>query len=288
MRVPKVDQLVNSVQESLQLSKEDGEDWDHHQDINRKTLAVWVGFVAFGLPFAMLLFGVGECFRDSISHYYYDDVAGTIFVGMLFFIGAFLFAYHSVPWVTRLSTVAGILAFLVAILPTTGSGCESSAFRGRPFSNISTDADGLVIWTSAQEFQMFSAASLLHFISATFLFSVLAFFCFVIFTRKLDKHYDKDGNLKPEKARRNKVYIACGILMVLAIGTIGLKISPLGASWAFWDRYNLTFWMEAAALWSFGVSWTIKGRLGWLNNTMLGKLVIDPDDRPPANNLTQP
>ncbi|MBC7868032.1 MAG: hypothetical protein H7X88_10920, partial [Gloeobacteraceae cyanobacterium ES-bin-316] len=29
----------------------------------------------------------------------------------------------------------------------------------------------------------------------------------------------------------------------------------------FYNKYALTFWMEAIAVWSFGISWLIKGKM---------------------------
>ena len=61
----------------------------------QRRLAILVGCVAFGLPIVMMIgtFYGNTCFRQSISHYYYAQFLGTLFVGMLVFIGGFLIAY---------------------------------------------------------------------------------------------------------------------------------------------------------------------------------------------------
>ena len=59
-------------------------------------LALGVGLIALFMPVILALGAVmrpGICFRDSLSHFYYDPFLGTVFVGMLVFIGGFLFAY---------------------------------------------------------------------------------------------------------------------------------------------------------------------------------------------------
>ncbi len=55
----------------------------------QRRLAILVGCVAFGLPIVMMIgtFYGNTCFRQSISHYYYAQFLGTLFVGMLVFIG---------------------------------------------------------------------------------------------------------------------------------------------------------------------------------------------------------
>lgn len=269
---------VDTLQRSLGLERDSAEAWDADYEISRRFLASWVGFVALGLPVLMLAAGFGECFRDSISHYYYGGVAGTLFTGLLFFIGSFLLAYRSVKWVTWLATVAGVFAFGVALFPTEGTGCEDGTFTGRPFLELTTDADGRVTDAEAAAFSMAGQAHTAHFISAALLFLILAFFCFFVFTRVLPKHRLPNGGLKPEKALRNRIYVICGIVMLVAMVAIAAKIW-FGDGWSFWTALNLTFGFETFALWAFGVSWALKGRLGPFSDTAVGKLLIDPDDR---------
>ena len=45
------------------------------------------------LVFGIIGYGYMLSFRQSISHYYYAQFLGTLFVGMLVFIGGFLIAY---------------------------------------------------------------------------------------------------------------------------------------------------------------------------------------------------
>ena len=64
--------------------------------VDQRKLALIVGLVALGLP-TCNAFGnciLGACFYDSISHYYYAQFWGDVFVGSLIFIGTFMIAYR--------------------------------------------------------------------------------------------------------------------------------------------------------------------------------------------------
>ena len=60
-----------------------------------------------------------------------------------------------------------------------------------------------------------------------------------------------------EKRKRNQVYVACGVAILVWIALIA-------AYDIFLTRTSVAegkpvFWLESLALWSFGVSWTVKG-----------------------------
>ena len=89
-----------------------------------------------------------------------------------------------------------------------------------------------------------------HFSSATALFLVLAYFALFLFTIS-------GGAPTPQKLMRNGVYRACG-------GTILACILLICLYNVLWRRpsvtaYDPVFWLEAIALWAFGISWFIKG-----------------------------
>ena len=55
----------------------------------------------------------------------------------------------------------------------------------------------------------------------------------------------------PEKKQRNKIYIACGIVMVASVLTI-----------AYFDQVKRSIFVpEAIAIASFGVAWLVKGQM---------------------------
>lgn len=85
--------------------------------------------------------------------------------------------------------------------------------------------------------------------------SCLAYMSLFLFTRSNKPVKERGDN----KKIRNRIYITCGLIMVLAIlvvfvgGFLG-KIPE--------DIYNnnhLTFWMEIVAVEAFGFSWLVKG-----------------------------
>lgn len=93
-----------------------------------------------------------------------------------------------------------------------------------------------------------------HFLCAAALFLVLSYFSLFLFTIT-------DGSPTAQKKTRNKVYRICGVVMLACIGSIPLYYaffanSPIAA-------LKPVFWLEAAALWAFGVSWFVKGKTLW-------------------------
>ena len=63
------------------------------------------------------------------------------------------------------------------------------------------------------------------------------------------------GTMTPEKETRNTIYKICGGIMILSIFIIGIS----GPVFEVSDTSQVTFWFETVALFSFGLSWLIKG-----------------------------
>lgn len=85
-----------------------------------------------------------------------------------------------------------------------------------------------------------------HFGSAGLLFVTLAFFSLFLFTRG-------EGVPTPRKILRNWVYRVTGYLIVLCVVALGVY---------FLVRVEVRYFvfvLEAVALWSFGLSWLVKG-----------------------------
>lgn len=123
----------------------------------------------------------------------------------------------------------------------------------------------------------------IHFLSAAGMFSILAYMSLVVFRAKqteaaVDHRVPAEGGgaamqpeFTPEKRARNRIYLAMGLAILLAMALLTLKSLLAGgmfigdeAGAAFletWDRYNGTFWCEALGLWAFGVSWAVKSKL---------------------------
>lgn len=236
--------------------------------VDQRKLAVLVGVIALGLPFAMILGAlIGACFYDSISHFYYAQFWGDALVGALVFIGTFMIVYRGANRKeSLLATLAGFCAYGVALFPTTGRGCEDEAYSGRALVEFElTDTSGFVTIEPASAthsvFELFSGVDTLHFVAAGLLFAFLAYYAFFVFTRVTEDQRTDDGRLTPHKRTRNRIYIASGIVILFSMAAIALKDR---VGFTGWDNLNLTFWFEALALWAFGVSWMMKGRFfGW-------------------------
>ena len=245
--------------------------------VDQRKLALFVGLIALGLPFAML-FGtvLGACFYDSISHYYYAQFWGDVFVGALVFIGTFLIAYRGGnPAESQIATLAGFCAFGVAALPTSGRGCPLEEFSGRALADFERfdDAKFVTVVPASETnslFELFANASVWHFISAAALFAFLAYYSFRVFTRVKKGQCGEDRAPTAIKRNRNRIYYVSGTLIIVSMAALGLN-ALIGFSG--WNDLNLTFWFEALALWAFGFAWMVKGR--WF----FGMDLMDEEDR---------
>ncbi len=229
-------------------------------------LAFLVGLVAFGLPLILAggaIFG-GSCFRDSISHFYYAQFLGAIFVGLLYFVGGFLIAYTGDTFFEdTLSSVAGFGAFIVASVPTLDSGCEShQTFLSRVFVEVK-NAPPIKVGQAPDQgfFNLFSTASNWHMIAAGILFVYLGLYCLIVLKRVIPQRHEKDGVMIDSKRRRNKLYSICGLTILACVAVLAIKGEIGGPGFLkWWNSLNLTFFVEAIALWAFGIAWFAKGR----------------------------
>jgi hypothetical protein len=184
-----------------------------------------IGVLGAGLPFALVTGGLilqEPVIRSSISSYYHSGMR-NVFVGSLCAIGVFLWSYRGYDRRDRIAgNLAALCALGVAFFPTTPAGAATAGER---------------------------TAGALHFGFAAVMFLTLAYFSLVLF--RITK------NPTPQKLRRNTVYGVCGYVILACIALIPLAgllppDSPLRAR-------APVFWLEAAALLAFGVSWLTKG-----------------------------
>ena len=206
-----------------------------------------LGILGLALPVVLAVWGfalAGEL-QDSLSDYY-SLRTGDVFVGILVVIGLFLWAYRGYE---RRDDVAGYLAGIfalgVAFFPNSGQGWER----------------------------------IIHFVSAAGLFLAFAYFSLVLFTktgpgepswwRRILAAF-RCGSLKAgdtrtrQKMWRNRVYVACGLAMLVLLILTGLN-ALLGEGTAIADLKPL-FWLESLMIWAFGISWLVKGEWLWLLN----------------------
>jgi hypothetical protein len=100
----------------------------------------------------------------------------------------------------------------------------------------------------------FGWISTFHFVSAACLFSLLAFFCLVLFVKGSD-------DPTPQKLKRNAVYKWCGWIIVACIVLIALYNLCLKSWYPDLAYMRPVFFLEAAALYAFSFSWLVKGEI---------------------------
>lgn len=247
---------------------------------DQQGVARFVGYVAVGLPFAMLAtLALGNCGYDSISHYYYSYVGGEIFVGALSFIAIMMYFYKGKSKREKLIThPAALFALLVAMFPTSGGGCEEDSFYGRGFTTIvhvtkappdSSDGESFRLEAPFRAAPddgvgpvgdtLFSPApytETIHYGAAAVLFALLAIYALLIFPHVDNEAHGPRGRLTPAKRRRNGIYYLSFLVIVASM--FMLLVRPLPAE--VWDAWNFTFIFEATGLFAFGASWMARGR----------------------------
>ena len=185
-----------------------------------------IGFIGLLLPVVLalgnILFGCAGL-ETSISLYYYTNM-GNVLVGSFCAIGTFLMSYRGFDLKDKIAgKLGGLFVITVALFPTSPKDVPSAT------------------WTS-----------ITHFTSATLLFLTLAYFSLCLF-RKTDPAKPPT----PQKLKRNKVYAACGYLILASIAGVGISFAFRKSP--FFDLYKPVFWFESLAVVSFGVSWLTKG-----------------------------
>jgi hypothetical protein len=187
-----------------------------------------IGIIGMALPLALII-GVallsGELLT-SVSGYYYSDLR-DVFVGCMCAVGVFLIFYRGLDrFEDILSWVAGAAALGVALFPT------------RPAGNPS--AFDIVI-------------GVVHVVFSAMFFLTLAAICLFLFTRK-----EKDPVPDPRRKKvRNNVYITCGIVILVCLALIAVFGWLLEAETR---ALRPVLWLEATAIFAFGVSWIVKGQ----------------------------
>lgn len=262
----KLDNLTPKFEPDIVFQKERVDGYD----IDQKKMAFWVGFIALMLPTIIIFSSLyGGQFRDSISHYYYTKILGGVFVISLSFIGTFLIAYRGASNLeSRLATIAGWATYGIAFFPTTKPGFTEGKVSAKVFTELeaissppyfSLTGNGLDF-----AFQQHPVSAYIHIGCAATLFIFLAFYSFRVFPYVDEKRHRKNGALTNAKSRRNNIYYISGWIIVISIITIASQ-----KLWGNnWQKYNLTLWFEAFALWAFGVSWVVKGRLRFLTQAL--------------------
>ncbi len=195
-----------------------------------------VGILGILLPIVSILgvylFDHSTQIQNSISHYYYT-IMGNYFVGTLCAVALFLYTYKGYDnrdyYTAR---IGAICAMLVAFFPTDSDPTSTCQFFFTPRA---------------------SSYSYIHFTAAAILFCSFAYFSLFLFTET-----NKKGDEGRKKIMRNRIYITCGIVILLSIVGIALYnfVPGLDHQWAF---FKPVLFFESTALFAFGFSWLVKG-----------------------------
>jgi hypothetical protein len=215
-----------------------------------RTLRTAIGCIGFLLPFVVQTAAAWP-FRDpqqkSISAYYYTG-SRDLFVGMLWAIGIFMLCYKGPQLVDEItSAIAGVFAIFVALFPTAPD-------------LLPTDTETTV--------------GNLHYAFAAVFFGAITYMSLFLFTRSTKPSKTK------RKERRNLVYRVCGSIMAASVVTmLAVRFLVPEATRNVLYAHRLTYWLETAAIASFGFAWLTKGEV-------LPLLKDLPGDEPPVAQAT--
>ena len=201
--------------------------------MDSKRLRITIGILGMLLPWIVVLATLS--FPQSISITYYSLFAVGCFVSILGAASGCLFAYKGYELIDDItSTIAAIFGILIILFPMTYL----------PDPSVKT---GILHLPS-------DISNIFHCISAMVFFGVLAFMSFFLFTKT-------DGNITKQKKIKNIIYRVCGIGMIGSFLLFLLNLTPIAP-------YNLTWIIEAIALFFFGLSWIVKSdAFPWLKDT---------------------
>ena len=188
--------------------------------ISTRALRRLIGVIGTTLPFAVMFGGMlaDVDLQRSISHYYHTPMR-DVYVAALAAIGVFLVSYrgYSNSPDNVVTNLAGGALISTALFPT--DACERT-------------------WVG-----------IVHLVFAATALVLLAIVCLWLFTKS-------DGKRTPQKKARNRVYYACGGVMVVSLAWIVLNWR---ADWL--ETGSLIG--ETVALVAFGSAWFVKGDALW-------------------------
>ena len=199
-----------------------------------KKIIFLIGLLAFLLP--SLIYGIsviqGYVIQSSLSHNYFSNLR-EIFTGILFSIGLMMICYSTIPdsfdpkeikknlREKIYARVAAVCSILIALFPT-------SPHKGNSYPR------DIQQYTLNGDYNCVN--NFIHTGSALLLFVILSLFCFDIFTKAEGKH--------------NSKYIFLGVLIWIGILIAGLIKTT-----------HAVLIGETIALFAFGISWMIRGKV---------------------------
>lgn len=196
------------------------------------------GILGMLLPVLVLLSAIGYGARMYLPENFWSNlsISATYYITpimtmVLAAASVVLIAYDGYSKIDNIITVAaGIFGLLIVLFPC------NSAFAGDyvgGFFMVTPEISGVI-----------------HNISASIFFILLAFNSMFLFTRYGAANKDtKEPVMTEKKKQRNKVYRICAICMLVPML---IMIIPV-------HFFAKTFMLETVMLWAFGFSWLVKG-----------------------------
>ncbi len=165
---------------------------------------------------------IGAAVRSSISAYYYTNM-GDALTGILCAVAVFLICYKGYGSLDTISTnIAAMGALGVALFP-----CDMhKGIRVGIFHLLD------------------SSSGIFHVIFAALFFLTIAFIAAFVFTK---------GRREPE----NTLYRVCGAIIAAMLICIGVVMQVYAGK----PEPVLVYIFETIALWAFGISWLVKGKV---------------------------
>lgn len=193
-----------------------------------------IGVLGIALPLVVVLGGLIEnphMLQGSISGYYYTNMR-DFFVGILCVVALFLISYQGYERIDNIvANLAGFSALGMIIFPT-------------KMSYHKIEKVGMFLIDD-------NISGFLHLFFATVFFFTLSYNAIFLFTKR------HSVNISKEKRRRNILYRACGIIMLIQILLIIVYMVFLRETYLSKTYPILIF--ESFALFAFGISWLVKG-----------------------------
>lgn len=207
--------------------------------VDTKRMRIMIGILGMLLPWLVALITLS--WPQSISITYYSLFAVGTFMVVLGSAGILLINYKGYEKIDDITaTIAGIFGILICLFPMTYL----------PNPDLQT---GILHLPS-------NISNIFHCVSAFGFFGTLAFMSFFLFTKS-------KGEMTKQKKIKNIIYRICGIGMIGAFLLMLLNFFD-------WAPYNLTWIVEAIALFLFGVSWIVKSdAIPFLKDTKKNKEV---------------
>lgn len=220
-----------------------------------------IGLLAATLPF-ILYFGGKFIFdvplQRSLSYYYHTGM-GDVLVGVMCAVAFFMFAYKGYNrkdnWLGHLCC---LFSLGIALAPA-----EPYPLLEKGLPSV-VNCYGIAEVLKKQICPMIAEVPTsydvlmgkVHLISSGLLFFSLIYFSLFLFT-KSNKPKTEWSN---RKKQRNKIYIACGVIMILCMIIICIQDYVPGGIADFLKDKKAFFWMESTAIIAFGFSWLTKGQ----------------------------